>query len=120
MESNSKKLIDRRARLLGRLAGLQLAVHGSYVERLSTCAREHCACHRGKKHGPRAYVVIYREGRQRQVYVPKDQVRAVQRALGQDVQAQELIRQITDINLALMRAGVLGESFVPQSQEQSR
>jgi len=120
LDSKSRKLIERRARLLRRLAGLQLAVHGSYVERFSTCARERCACHRGEKHGPRAYVVVYRDGRQRQVYVPKDQVRAVQRALRQDTQAQELIRQITDINLALMRAGVLAESFVPQSQEESR
>jgi hypothetical protein len=120
MDSKSKKLVDRRARLLRRLAGLQLVVHGSFVERFSTCAREHCACHRGEKHGPRAYVVVYREGRQRQVYVPKAQIRAVQKALGQDARVQELLRQITDINLALMRAGVLEESLAPAPKEESR
>lgn len=120
MDSKSKKLVERRARLLRRLTELPLAVHGSYVERFSTCAREQCACHRGEKHGPRAYVVIYREGRQRQVYVPKGQVRAIQKALRQDARAQELLRQITEINLALMRAGVLEESLALAPKEDSR
>lgn len=120
VDSKSRKLVERRARLLRRLAGLELALHGSYVERFSTCARKQCACHRGEKHGPRAYVVVYREGRQRQVYVPKDQVRAVKKGLWQDARAQELVRQITEINLALMRAGVLEESVALMPKEESR
>lgn len=111
MNAVLRKLVQKRQRLLGKLAALGCAVHGSYVERFSTCARKHCACHRGLKHGPRAYVVVYRNGRQRQVYVPKEQIRAIRKGLRQHEQAQELLHQITDLNLALMRAGVFEESF---------
>ena len=91
-------------------------VHGSYIERFSTCARKDCACHQGDKHGPRSYVVVYREARQRQVYVPREQLRAVRQGLQQDEQAAELLRQITDVNLALMRAGMLEASRAPKAQ----
>jgi hypothetical protein len=116
MEKKIKKLLEKRERLLQKLASLHLMVHGSYVERFSTCARKNCACHRGDKHGPRSYVVIYREAQQRQVYVPREQVHAVQRGLQQDEQAAELLRQITDVNLALMRAGVLEATSRPTTE----
>jgi len=116
MEKKIMKLLERRERLLQKLASLELMVHGSYVERFSTCARKNCACHQGDKHGPRSYLVIYREARQRQVYVPREQVRAVQRGLQQDGQAARLLRQITDVNLALMRAGRLEASGQPTTE----
>lgn len=110
MDTRIGKLLEKRKRLLQKLASLQLVVHGSYVERFSTCARKQCVCHQGDKHGPRSYVVIYRDARQRQVYVPQEQLRAIRRGLRQDEQAAELLRRITDINLVLMRAGVLDAS----------
>jgi hypothetical protein len=113
MEKKISKLLDKRKRLLEKLASLHLMVHGSYIERFSTCARKNCACHRGDKHGPRSYVVIYRDAQQRQVYVPREQVHSVQRGLRQDEQAADLLRQITDVNLALMRAGVLEVTSLP-------
>lgn len=111
MNAKLHKLVEKRRRLLAKLAKLELMLHGSFVERFTTCSRENCRCHRGEKHGPRAYVVVYRDGRQRQVYVPKAQLRVVAKALKQDAQAQELLRQIAECNLALMRAGVLDESL---------
>jgi hypothetical protein len=111
MNAKARKLIARRQRLLGKLAALSLVTHGSYLERFSTCARKNCACHQGKKHGPRAYVVIYRDGRQRQRYVPRNQLRAVRKGLRQHARALELLRQVTDINLKLMREGLLEESL---------
>jgi hypothetical protein len=107
MDARISRLLERRKRLLQKLAGLKLMVHGSYLERFSTCARKHCACHQGDRHGPRSYVVIYREAQQRQVYVPQEQVCAVRQGLRQDEQAADVLRRITDINLALMRAGAL-------------
>ncbi len=111
MNAKKQKLVTRRQRLLQKLAGLSLVTHGSYLERFSTCARKNCDCHKGKKHGPRAYVVVYRNGQQRQVYVPQDQVAAVRKGVRQHEQALELLRQVTDINLALMREGLLDESL---------
>tara|TARA_B100000609_G_C17175781_1_gene414212 strand:+ start:79 stop:441 length:363 start_codon:yes stop_codon:yes gene_type:complete len=111
MNTRNRKLVERRQRLLQELASLTLLTHGSYVERFSTCARKNCACHEGKKHGPRSYVVVYRDGKQRQVYVPKDELKLVRKGLRQHERAMKLVRQITDINLKLMREGLLEESL---------
>lgn len=109
MKPRVTKMIERRKRLLDRMTGLALLVHGSYVERFSTCSRKNCACHQGKKHGPRSYVVVYRDGRQRQVYVPQAQCVALRKGLRQHEQLLDSVRQISDINLALMREGVLDQ-----------
>ncbi len=116
MNAKSRILIERRQRFLRELSSLALLTHGSYVERFSTCARENCACHQGRKHGPRAYVVVYRDGKQRQVYVPKDELKLVRKGLRQHERAMKLMRQITDINLKLMREGVLEESIEIESK----
>ncbi len=116
MNAGSKKLVARRRRLLQKLEALALLVHGSYLERFSTCSRKGCACHQGKKHGPRAYVVIHRDGRQRQVYVPQEQVAAVRKGLRQHEQALALLQQVTDINLKLMRDGLLEDSLSVDAQ----
>lgn len=116
MNAGSKKLVARRGRLLKKLEALTLVVHGSYLERLSTCSRKGCTCHQGKKHGPRAYVVIHRDGRQRQVYVPQEQVAPIREGLRQHGQALALLRQVTDINLKLMRDGLLEASLNVEAQ----
>ena len=112
MNPRITKMIEMRKRLLDRMTGLGLLVHGSYLERFSTCSRENCACHQGKRHGPRSYVVIYRDERQRQIYVPQAQCVALRKGLRQHEQLLDWVRQITDINLALMREGVLDESAI--------
>lgn len=110
MNQEERKLIRQRERLLQSLAGLPLLLHASYLERFSVCSRPQCRCHRGMKHGPRAYLVVYRDKRQRQVYVPNPQQKAVLRGLRQYEQLAEIVQAITDINLKLMRAGVLERS----------
>lgn len=120
MDAKIKKLLEKRSQLLQKLAGLTLLLHGSYVERFSTCSRKHCACHQGDKHGPRSYVVIYRDARQRQVYVPREQLALVRQGLRQDEKAADLVRKITDINLALMRAGALSASGREPGEEDER
>ena len=116
MNTRARKLIARRQQLLCKLAALSLVTHGSFLERFSTCARKNCVCHQGKRHGPRTYVVIYRDGRQRQVYVPRDQIPAVRKGLRQHARAVQLLRQVTNINLKLMRDGLLEESLELEKQ----
>ena len=111
MNESTRKLVRKRQRLLEEIADLSLLTHGSFLERFSTCARKQCACHQGKKHGPRAYVVVYQKGRQKQVYVPQAQLKAVRKGLRQHERALELLRQVTQINLKLMRDGLLEESL---------
>ncbi len=111
MNKRTRKLVEKRKRLLHQLSALTLITHGSFLERFSTCVRKNCACHQGKKHGPRAYVVVYRDGKQRQVYVPRGQLKTVRKGLRQHERALKLLRQVTDINLKLMRDGLLEESL---------
>jgi hypothetical protein len=40
METKISRLLEKRERLLQKLATLKLVVHGSYVERFSTCGRK--------------------------------------------------------------------------------
>ena len=119
MNRDESALIRERQRLLDRLAGLTLLLHGSYLERFSTCARPQCECHRGSRHGPRAYVAVYRDKRQRQAYVPKPQQQTVRRGLLQYRELEEIVQDITDINLQLMRAGRL-ETCEEKSPKRSR
>jgi hypothetical protein len=110
MNPSQGKLVQKRQRLLEELAELSLLLHASYLERFSTCMRPHCECHEGKKHGPRCYLAVYRDRKQRQVYVPQPQWDAVQQGLRQYQKLEEIVQAITDINLQLMRAGHLGIS----------
>lgn len=49
-------LRQRRRALLGALALPPQAIRASVVERLGTCGKANCACHRGQKHGPYYYL----------------------------------------------------------------
>jgi hypothetical protein len=91
-------------------ASLALMLHGSWVERFSVCSRPKCRCHKGERHGPRRYVVINERGTQRQKYVPNSQVEAAARGIGQHGRLQEIVARVTEINISLMRDGLLGDS----------
>ena len=99
-----KELLDERGRLLAELGSLSHMLHGSWVERFSVCSRPGCRCHSGDRHGPRHYLVVREEGRQRQKYVPNSQVAAAQTGLAEYRRVREIVDRITQINLALMKA----------------
>ena len=98
-----KKLLDERARLLVELGTLSRLLHGSWVERYSVCSRAGCKCRHGERHGPRHYLVVNVDGRQRQRYVPNSQVEAARVGLAQHRRLREVVERITQINLALMK-----------------
>ena len=102
-------LLRERRKLARELAALPLLVRGSLFERFSTCSRPKCACHRGLRHGPRTYVAVTQEKKQRQHYVPKQQVDAVEEGVQQYHRLLAILDRITAINLQLMRMGVLHE-----------
>jgi len=79
-------------------------LHGSWMERFSQCSRPGCKCHTGKRHGPRSYVIINDNGRQRQKYIPNSFVKTAHRGLGQYKRLQKIVDRITHINLSLMGA----------------
>jgi hypothetical protein len=98
-----KKLQKERAGLLAELATLSRLLHGSWVERYSVCSRPDCKCHRGERHGPRHYLVVNEAGRQRPKYVANSQVKAALEGLAQHRRLRQLVDQITQLNLKLMK-----------------
>lgn len=97
------QLLAQRKKLLEELSSLTYLLHGSWVERYSVCSRASCSCHTGKRHGPRYYVVINEGSRQRQKYIPQSQVPAAQQGITEYQRAQEIIAEITRINLELIK-----------------
>jgi hypothetical protein len=98
-----EKLLEERSKLLSELGSLSQLLHGSWVERYSVCSRPGCKCHDGQRHGPRYYLVVNEKGRQRQKYVSTPQVEIAETGLAQYHRLQEIVDQITHLNLALMK-----------------
>lgn len=98
-----EKLVAERKRLLDEVGSLACMLHGSWVERYSVCSRPECRCHSGERHGPRHYLVVNKEGRQRQKYIPKSQVSAAVAGVEQYRRLQEIANRITEINLTLIK-----------------
>ncbi len=111
MKRTDRALIRKRQVLLERLAALPLLVHGSYLERFSSCSRPNCRCHKGKRHGPRSYLVVYEGKKQRQVYVPQAQRDLIREGISQHEELRAIVKEITRINVQLMRARTLATSM---------
>ncbi len=104
-KENAKKLIQERSSLLLELNSLSLLLHGSWVERYSVCSRKNCKCRKGEYHGPRRYLVINENGKQRQKYIPNGQVKTALEGVQQYRRSREIMDRITRINLVLMKEG---------------
>ncbi len=100
-----KKYRKEKDLLLKELSGLTDILHGSWVERFSTCSNKKCRCHKSSeyRHGPRRYLVINENGRQKQKYVPNRFVDQAKLGIEQHHRMKEIIDQLTTINLALMK-----------------
>ncbi len=97
------RLRKQRAIILEQMTALEGIIHGSWLERYSTCARKNCSCHRGNKHGPRCYVVIWEARKQRQKYVPASQIEPARSGINQYQRLMGLVDELTAINIQLMR-----------------
>ena len=98
-----EKLKNERSELLEELKSLTQILHGSWVERYSVCSRKNCKCHKGERHGPRHYLVINENGRQRQKYIPNSLVESAQKGVQQYHRLAEIVDRITSINLELIK-----------------
>lgn len=102
MSSKSEELIEQRQALLEQLPSFTDVLWVNLLERYTTCIRPTCKCHRGELHGPRYYLTSTENGKQKQRYIPVRHVEQVKRGAEQRRQIEEILRQITAINLALM------------------
>jgi hypothetical protein len=96
-------LLEERDALLEEMSTLSQLLHGSWVERYMVCSRADCKCHRGERHGPRHFLVVNEQGRQRQKYVASRHEPAVRAGLAQHRRLAQIVDRITQLNLALMK-----------------
>jgi hypothetical protein len=98
-----KKLEAERQILLEELATLRDMLHGSLVERYTICSRPQCKCHSGQRHGPVRCLVVNRNGKQRQKYIPNGKLTDAKAGLEQYARLQIIVDRVTDINLQLFK-----------------
>ena len=94
---------EKRDALLAEMASLRGLLNGSLVQRYSTCARKNCACHTGRRHGPRLYLAATGEGGQRQTYIPAALAERAAEGVAQGRRLRAVVRELTALNPALMR-----------------
>ena len=94
---------EKRDALLAEMASLRGLLNGSLVQRYSTCPRMNCACHTGRRHGPRLYLAATGEGGQRQTYIPAALAERAAEGVAQGRRLRAIVRELTALNLALMR-----------------
>ena len=96
-------LLRERSDLMKQIAGYADFIRGSVFSRFSTCSRPSCACHKGKRHGPRFYLVTTDGSKQRQHYIPMSKVDSIKRATQQSKEILRLLDLVSQINIKLMR-----------------
>jgi len=94
-----------KAILIKELSSMTEVLHGSWVERFTTCGNKKCKCHQQKseRHGPRRYLVINENGRQRQKYISSGLVERAKDGIQQHQRLKEIVDRLTMINLTIMK-----------------
>jgi len=105
---SSAQLRARRARLASQIPEVELTLRGSLQTQTRRCGREGCRCAAGEPHGPYVYLAV-RDARRKQrlFYIPADLAKEVSRRVEVTGAAEELLSEISAINLELLVRGDL-------------
>ena len=95
---STAELRARRAALAARLPQAGAFLPGSLVEQRRRCGKEGCRCTHGELHGPYAYLQVAG----RLVYVPAALAQTVRQHLRVSGLLQELLEEISAVNLELL------------------
>lgn len=106
---NLQKLLEKRKQLVNELAQHPGLLHGTWVERYTVCSRSNCKCHDGVKHGPRYHIAVMEDGKQRQHYIRLTDKELALAGLKQNEMIENILQEITKINLELMKEGIYEE-----------
>ena len=102
-ELTTRGLRARRRRLVARLPDLEGFLAGSLVEQSRRCGKQGCRCAGGDLHGPYVYLSVRRPtGRGSLVYVPEALAELVRARVSLGESAQQLLAEISAINLELL------------------
>jgi hypothetical protein len=102
-----RQLHARRRRLAARLSDLEGTLRGVLLSKGRRCSSEGCRCRRGELHGPYTYLAIYAGGRSRTIYVPSAGRAAAAEHVEVTRRNEELLAEISQINLELLRRRAL-------------
>jgi hypothetical protein len=102
-----RRLQARRGRLAARLSDLEETLRGVLLSEGRRCSSEGCRCRRGELHGPYTYLAVYTGGRSRAIYVPSGVQAAAARHVELTQRNEELLAEISLINLELLRRRAL-------------
>ncbi len=86
---------DIRSRLAQISSGSAI-VRGTLTKREKVCGKPNCKCARGEKHVA-LYLVVSKDGKLRQLFVPESYEARVRKWLAQYKEAEELLEQISDL-----------------------
>jgi hypothetical protein len=103
-----RQLLARRERLAASVERLELTLPGSLVRQGRRCSSSGCRCRRGELHGPYLYLTLYREGRNRSLYVPAALESAVDECVRVSDRNETVLADIASINLVLLARRKLG------------
>jgi len=93
MSERERRLRSKAAQLLAE-SGL---LHGSLTVRERTCGKPGCRCARGEKHQG-LYLSVRREGKVRQLFVPRELEEMVREWVSADQQVRDALIELSDIN----------------------
>lgn len=102
-ELSTRQLRARRRRLVTRLPDVADYLAGSLVEQSRRCGKPGCRCVEGELHGPYVYLSVGKaSGRRSLLYVPEALASVVRRRLALTESVQQLLADISAINLELL------------------
>jgi len=102
-ELSVRQLRARRRRLVARLPDVADYLAGSLVEQSRRCGKPGCRCAGGELHGPYVYLSVARAaGRRSLLYVPEALAAVVRRRVALTESVQQLLADISAINLELL------------------
>ena len=102
-----RQLRARRARLARQLPDVELTLRGSLQTQSRRCGKEACACAEGELHGPYVYLAVRSGQRSRLLYVASDLAEEVRRHVEVTGRLEEVLAEISAINLELLARGEL-------------
>lgn len=98
------RLEQRKKRILAELQLYFDIVQGTIVQRMHTCGKPGCRCHRAVSQRHCSYQLTFAvDGKTRTVTIPKDKLAAVRKGLKQYRDFRKSVRQLLEINRCLIK-----------------
>ncbi len=104
---SARQLRTRRARLARQLPDVQLTLRGSLQAQSRRCGKEGCCCAAGERHGPYVYLAVRSGQRTRLLYIAADLAEDVKQRVELTARVEEILAEISAINLELLARGEL-------------